>query len=78
MNVPGLLPDAAPTPGEIRRRISDHRLVIVLAHGGYDAESPERSSIVSARPDVERARRVQARLHAHLAAGRRRTRIAGT
>ena len=46
LDVPGLLPEAAPTPGEIRRRISDHRLVIVLAHGQYDAESPERSSLV--------------------------------
>lgn len=46
LDVPGLLPDAAPTPGEIRRRISDHRLVIVLAHGEYDPESPERSSLV--------------------------------
>jgi hypothetical protein len=44
-DVPGLLLDTAPTPDEVRRRMADHSLIVILAHGTYVDAAPEKSAI---------------------------------
>jgi hypothetical protein len=51
LTVPGLVPDVAPTPAEVLRRLGDHRLIVLLAHGHYNDGQPERSAIDLIGPD---------------------------
>lgn len=50
VDMPGLVPEGAPTPDEVIRRLPDHRLIVFLAHGRYDEEQPERSAIALVGP----------------------------
>ena len=45
LEIPGLLSSVAPTPDEVKRRMPDHRLIVILAHGHYDEVNPATSSI---------------------------------
>lgn len=49
-DVPGLL-NVAPTPNEVKRRLADHRLVVILAHGQFDDVVPERSALALIGPE---------------------------
>lgn len=43
-DVPGLV-EIAPTPNEVKRRLSDYRLIVILAHGQYNDTMPEKSAL---------------------------------
>jgi tetratricopeptide (TPR) repeat protein len=45
LEVPGLLSNVAPTPDDVKRRMPDHRLILILAHGHYNEAHPETSAI---------------------------------
>ncbi len=49
-DVPGLV-DVAPTPNEVKRRLPDHRLIVILAHGQYNDAVPEKSALALIGPN---------------------------
>lgn len=55
VEVPGLVTTAGPTPDEVVRRLADHRLILILAHGYHDAEHPEKSAFALVGPGGQAA-----------------------
>lgn len=55
IEIPGLVAEATPTPDEVTRRLADHRLILILAHGYYDGERPEKSAFALIGPQGEPA-----------------------
>lgn len=49
-DVPGLV-DVAPTPNEVKRRLPDHRIIVILAHGQYNDAVPDKSALALIGPN---------------------------